>query len=134
MEPPEYDSEDWAMCSDTVGQRYSNEDVDAPMMPIYDELVANGTLSIMVYSGDDDSICATAGSQKWIWNMNYKVTQPWGPVLVDEQTAGFTTYFTGPSGAGFRFTTVHGAGHMVPQTRPAQSLEIMRKYLANDWQ
>ena len=126
-------SVDWSMCSGAVGQAYSNADVDAPMMPVYEQLVANGTLRIMVYSGDDDSICATAGSQKWIWDMNYNVTQKWSPVLVGGQLAGFTANFEAPSGAGFRFTTVHGAGHMVPQTRPAQSLEIMKKFLANDW-
>ena len=117
---------------------YSQSDVNAPMMPVYKELVASGAIDIMVYSGDDDAICATAGSQRWIWSMGYNNTEAWRPLLYPAgQTAGFTTYFQDDSatskGGGFRFTTVHGAGHMVPQTRPSQSLEVLRRFLDNQW-
>ena len=128
----------WGMCSDAVSDAYSQSDVNAPMMPVYKELVASGAIDIMVYSGDDDAICATAGSQRWIWSMGYNNTEAWRPLLYPAgQTAGFTTYFQDDSatskGGGFRFTTVHGAGHMVPQTRPSQSLEVLRRFLDNQW-
>ena len=29
--------------------------------------------------------------------------------------------------------TVHGAGHMVPATRPAQGLMVLKNYLAGVW-
>merc|ERR1719198_324828 len=100
------------------------------MMPIYHKLISSAKIDILVYSGDDDSICATLGSQQWIWAMNLTVTEPWHAYLVDDQVAGYTTYFTDEkAGSGFRFTTVHGAGHMVPQTRPEQSLFILKSFL-----
>ena len=33
----------------------------------------------------------------------------------------------------FRFATIHGAGHMAPATRPAQTLEAFRRYLSGEW-
>ena len=34
---------------------------------------------------------------------------------------------------GFSQVVVRGAGHMVPATRPAQALEVLRKYLSGEW-
>jgi hypothetical protein len=31
-------------------------------------------LDILVYSGDDDSQCATVGTQDWIWSLGYEVS------------------------------------------------------------
>merc|ERR1719247_2827788 len=43
----------WALCSDAVSAKYSQEDVVAPMMPVYQWLVKNAPdLRILVYSGD----------------------------------------------------------------------------------
>lgn len=59
----------WSSCSDAVGNAFSTADVNAPMMPIYSELIKTGKLRILVYSGDDDSVCATLGTQQWIWDV-----------------------------------------------------------------
>jgi hypothetical protein len=60
----------WALCSDAVGGKYSQTDVVEPMMPYYQWLIKNAPdLSILVYSGDDDAVCATAGTQEWIWDL-----------------------------------------------------------------
>lgn len=129
----EGDNVKWSSCSNVVGGEYNVTDTNVPMMPYYHKLVEHGGLDIMVYSGDDDAICATLGSQKWIWDMGYNVSEPWKPYLMDGQVAGFTVKFQDADSSGFRFTTVHGAGHMVPSTRPAQSLEILRRFLSNGW-
>lgn len=44
------------------------------------------------------------------------------------QVAGFTVGFPG-----MRFATVHGAGHMVPSTRPQQALDLFRRFLSKSW-
>merc|ERR1712080_662732 len=82
----------WAMCSDFVGPRYNGTDVDAPMMPVYDLIFqqAAGDFKAMVYSGDNDAICATYGSQQWIWDMGYNISKDWASYKVDGQVAGFT--------------------------------------------
>jgi carboxypeptidase C (cathepsin A) len=128
----------WQLCSDVVNQRFNMTDVNLPMMPVWKSVMekSNHKLKIMVYSGDDDSVCATLGTQQWIWNMgmNVKPGEYWSPWKFDNsedqgQTAGFITKFE----EGMSFVTVHGAGHMVPQTRPAQSLQLMTMFISKDW-
>jgi len=120
----------WSECSNAVSANYSQSDVKAPMMPVYKFLIDGGyKLKILVYSGDDDSVCATLGSQQWIWGLGYPVTKPWAPWMMDGQVCGYSTTF-GSGDKKFEFLTVHGAGHMVPATRPAQSLHIFKNYLA----
>jgi len=115
----------WADCSDNVGNLYNLTDILAPMMPVYRQLINSSKLNILVYSGDDDSICATLGTQQWIWNLGSNVSKEWAEWTVDGQVAGFLVQFQG-----FSFATVHGAGHMVPQTRPAQALALFKNFLS----
>jgi carboxypeptidase C (cathepsin A) len=123
----------WNACADYPGKNWDMKEQYAPMMPVYKELIANGTLRIMVYSGDDDSICSTQASHQWIWNMGYANTEKWAQYMVDNQVGGMTTNFTASNGAGFRFTTVHGAGHMVPTTQPVRGVYIIKKFLSGEW-
>ena len=106
------------------------------MMPVWKSVLELGkdNFKVMVYSGDDDSICATLGTQQWVWDMGFTASETWTPwhfqnTEDDGQVAGFTTKFK----EGMSFVTVHGAGHMVPQTRPAQSLQLMSAFVADDW-
>nr|CAJ73288.1 cathepsin A [Guillardia theta] len=103
----------WSVCSDVVNEAYNPKDVAAPMMGVYNELIKHGGLKMMIYSGDDDSICSTAGAQMWIWGLG-KPIEEWQQWSSKGQVAGFTVKFPG-----LRFTTVHGAGHMVPSTAQA---------------
>lgn len=112
--------------SDCANIDYSQDDVDASVVPLWQRLVKQNLRSV-IYSGDDDSICASMGTQQWLWNSNLTVVSKWAPWTVDGQTAGFITKFEGLS-----FVTVHGAGHMVPSTRPAQSLELLSRFLKGE--
>jgi carboxypeptidase C (cathepsin A) len=122
----------WAECSNKIV--YSEQDSLTPMEPIYHYLLAGGyNLNILVYSGDDDSVCATSGSQYWIWPMNYRVLNPWTAwKYVDDdfgsQVGGYVVKFQG-----LTFATVHGAGHEVPTYKPQAALEVFKKYLADQW-
>lgn len=44
------------------------------------------------------------------------------------QVAGYVTKYSDH----FQFATVRGAGHMVPQYRPVEASELLRRYLANE--
>ena len=100
------------------------------MMPVWQWLVKNAKLKMMIYSGDDDSVCATLGTQQFIWDLGLKPTAVnWKPWQVDGQVAGFLTVFEG----NLALATVHGAGHMVPQTRPAQSLALIKSFIGAGW-
>jgi len=123
----------WSECSDTVSSAYNMSDVVAAMMPVYSWLIEHAPeLSILVYSGDDDAVCATLGTQQWVWDMQQAVASPWAPWLMDGQVSGFHVSF-GTNGSAFHFATVHGAGHMVPATRPAQSLQVLKNFLSGKW-
>lgn len=126
----------WSACADV---NYSQQDVAAPMMPVYAKLLkASPPLRIVIMSGDDDSVCATLGTQQFIWDLNRSIASPWQPWWMRDgpkcpgpackQVAGYHVKFDGIS-----LVTVHGAGHLVPATRPAQGLEVLRRYLADEW-
>jgi len=101
------------------------------MTPYYQYLI-NGHfgLNILVYSGDDDDVCSTVGTQSWIWDLGYEVVdQPWQSYSVSNQTAGYMTKWKDTKLA---FATVHGAGHEVPAYKPEVALYLWKSYLNGD--
>lgn len=123
----------WKYATMDVRTSYNMTDFWASMIPTYQLLIAEGTMQIMIFSGDDDSICSSFGTQKLLWDMGYNNTEKWHPYLVSGQVAGFTTNFTAGNGAGVRFTTVHGAGHSVAATQPERAFHVLRRFLLNEW-
>lgn len=124
----------WSMCSNDVGEAYNSTDVISSMVPVWQELIKGGDLRIMIVSGDDDSICASLGTQQFIWDMGYEpiLGKNWVPWHVDDQVAGFQTDFQVPSPKGvgsFSYATVHSAGHMIPACQPARSLALLQSFL-----
>jgi hypothetical protein len=129
----------WVKCG---GIHFSEEDVDTPTTPLFQQLVSEAVagkhnLNMLVFSGDDDSICSTAGTQYWIWSLGVKAQSQfqWKPWAVQNQTAGFVTQFDlGPeTTATFSFVTVHGAGHEVPAYKPVEALHMFRNYFSGEW-
>ncbi len=82
------------------------------MTPYYQYLIdGKFGLNLVVYSGDDDDVCPTVGTQGWIWDLGYEVAgRAWQDYTVDGQTAGYITKW---KDTGFAFATVRGAGHEV---------------------
>lgn len=128
----------WSACSDAVGAAYSAADTAASMVPVYKALLRS-KVKMLVFSGDDDAVCATLGTQQFVWDLGLPVKAPWAPWTMDDgpgcpggpackQVAGFVTLFDGLS-----LVTVHGAGHLVPATRPAQGLQVLKNFLADVW-
>mmetsp|Transcript_7110 Transcript_7110/g.13450 ORF Transcript_7110/g.13450 Transcript_7110/m.13450 type:complete len:581 (-) Transcript_7110:4875-6617(-) len=131
----------WYMCTSS-NIDYSREDYNKPQMFLYKELIQrarkSGTkLKMMIYSGDDDSVCSTASTQSWIFDVGASPYSGklWRPWQVGKQTAGFLTEFDLGKGtnSSFIFVTVHGAGHEVPSYRPKEALALVKSFLNNDW-
>ena len=120
---------DWVDCSRTL--RYKQSDGKNDMTPYYNYLIDGGfKLNILVYSGDDDDVCATVGTQSWIWDLGYEVSgKAWQDYTVSEQTAGYITKWANTKLA---FATVHGAGHEVPTYKPEVALELFKMYLSGE--
>lgn len=120
----------WADCSRSI--RYNQRDGATSMVPIYKYLIdGKFGLNILVYSGDDDAVCATVGTQSWIWDMGYDIAgRMWQPYMVSGQTAGFFTQWKNTK---FGFLTIHGAGHEVPTYKPEVALDMFSRYLKGEW-
>ncbi len=129
----------WKPCSNKID--YSKKDSLEPQMKVYRTLLStmydgSVNLNMLIYSGDDDSVCSLAGTQTWIWNLGVTADSrhTWVPWLVANQTAGYVTQFhLKNTKSSFTFATVHGAGHEVPSYLPMEALELFRRYLNHDW-
>jgi carboxypeptidase C (cathepsin A) len=128
----------WEECSRTVKYEYLDKMI--PMEHYYNELlnsVSDKNLRILVYSGDDDSVCGTIGTQKWIWDLGFpiKSNEYWKVWEIDGQTAGYITQFETPFSKDSRltFATVHFAGHEVPTYKPKEAFYLFKSYLDNDY-
>ena len=125
----------WDECSRTT--KYHTADKMLPMEKYYPQILNSKThpsLRILVYSGDDDSVCGTVGTQRWIYDLGFPVSSLWDTWFVDGQTAGFITKFQtdGKRDASrFAFMTVHGAGHEVPTYKPKEAFDLFRMFLEN---
>ena len=73
------------------------------MEPYYQYLIDNSDIKILVFSGDDDSVCGTIGTQSWIYDLDYDITSRWTSWDYEGQVAGYVEKFDG-----FTFATVHG--------------------------
>lgn len=103
----------WSECSDPVWNGYNETDSRrVSTAPIYNFLVDHPhDLNILVYSGDDDAVCATIGTQKWIWNLGYGEPETmWAEYLYNNQLGG---YYTTWKNTNLTFLTIHNAGHEV---------------------
>ena len=127
---------EWEECSRTT--KYNLADKMLPMEKYYRTILNSEThqdLRILVYSGDDDSVCGTIGTQRWIYNLGFPTTSLWDTWYNnDGQTAGFITKFKTPysKDSRFSFITVHDAGHEVPTYKPKDALELFEMYLNNN--
>jgi carboxypeptidase C (cathepsin A) len=119
----------WEDCSTTI--RYKTGDRHHDMTPIYNYLIDGGfKLNILVFSGDDDDVCATIGTQDWIWDLGYQVAgKPWQAYTVDGQVGGYLTKW---SNTKLAFATVHGAGHEVPAYKPEAAYWLWESYLKGE--
>lgn len=119
-----HDGAKWGLCSDLV--QYNQTDIAEPMEPYYTYLINGGfDLNIAIYSGDDDSVCGSIGTQSWLWNMNFTVKNEWKAWDLNGQQGGYVIQFKDA----LDFITVHSAGHQVPWMKPLKGLEVFKNYL-----
>ena len=83
-----------------------------------------GKYKVLVYSGDTDGAVPLIGTRNWIRNLNLNIVEPYRSWYYDEQVAGYTILYSG-----LRLVTVKGAGHMVPQDKPAQAHQMLMSWL-----
>ncbi|EQC26141.1 hypothetical protein SDRG_16031 [Saprolegnia diclina VS20] len=113
----------WTDCNDAVSNLYHSS---ASSLPKYPAILSAG-LKALIYSGDADTVVNFLGTQRWLTTdgLNLSVESKWkawfGP---DKQLAGYTEGYTN-----LTFTTIKGAGHMVPSVRPLHALYMFECFL-----
>lgn len=125
----------WAECSASI--LYSFDSQMDYMEPVWNDLLTNHDLRVMIFSGDDDSICAPLGTQSWIWKLGYEVSDAWSawdyedPQYGPGQVGGYHVKFnvTNSSKSTLSFVTVHHAGHEVPMYQPMRGFRIFSNFL-----
>uniref|UniRef100_A0ACD5YXR1 Uncharacterized protein n=1 Tax=Avena sativa TaxID=4498 RepID=A0ACD5YXR1_AVESA len=112
----------WSLCSYSIFDNY--HDLVFSVLPIYSKLVKAG-LRIWVYSGDVDGRVPFIGSRYCVEALGLPVKSHWQPWYLNNQVAGrFVEY------EGLTMATVRGAGHAVPQDKPAESLVVISSFLS----
>jgi len=94
---------------------------------IYEQL-KDKDYRILKFSGDQDASVPTKGTLDWINALNWDVTDPWRAWSVNGQVGG---YFETRNKGKFTFSSVHGAGHMVPQDQPDRAHHLITNFLQN---
>lgn len=126
------DGTKWSECSTQIHYNISDF-TQAGTSHLYKQIVNRApALKVLVYSGDDDSVCGTVGTQRWIFDLGFELQAEdlWREYLVDGQLAGYRTTWAGTNLA---FLTVHGAGHEVPAFKPAVAADLWFRFLAGNW-
>lgn len=93
---------------------------------MYPYLISSG-LRILIYSGDVDGAVPFIGTREWIRTLDLQRTQEYAEWFVGDQVAGFYEEYRG-----LTFVTVKGAGHMVPQYKPAQAWRMFTRFLVGE--
>lgn len=121
----------WTDCSTKLS--YSRTDLLTSMIPVYQWLLTNSQIRMLVYTGDVDGIVPVTGTRSWIASMNLTISETWRAWKDSEsQTGGWTEkYSYGSNKYGLTFATVRDAGHMVPWGQPGRSFDLFSRFLNN---
>jgi serine carboxypeptidase-like clade 1 len=119
----------WAICSDV---RYVSDILD--VVDVYSMLLAAGK-RVLIYNGNVDMSVPYTGTEAWMthetaWNVStplhgWSYLSPafqYGP-----QQGGFARGFEKDQ---IWFTMINGAGHMVPQFRPAAAYAMFERFIS----
>ena len=116
----------WYSCSPWVN--YSFEDTTRSVEHIYRHVTTSTDLHVLVYSGDNDAIVPYTGTRKWLRVLNRTIVDDVHEWFVDTngmQVGGWAINYA----ERLTFTTVRGAGHMVPFAQPQRALHMFKTFL-----
>jgi len=112
----------WSVCGNVID--YTSTVANEPR-DYYPTLIAN--YRVWIYNGDVDGCVPYNDNEAWTSGMGYNVKTAWRPWTVQQQVAGYVTVYENND---FSFITVKGAGHMVPQYKPAEALVFFQSFIA----
>ncbi len=66
----------------------------------------------------------TLGTMRWIGELGWRIQRKWRPYYHEGMVAGFIE-----ERDGLTFATVRGAGHAVPQYKPAEAYKLVFNWI-----
>eukprot|EP01032_Pedospumella_encystans_P009102 gene9102-10747_t len=125
----------WDFCSDAVNEHWAENDLFADTTELYKLIYTHKhkpkDFKMLVFSGDIDGVCATIGTQHWIYNVTSRApttlyqTWTYTDTAYGEQLGGYLTTFADS----FSFLTIRYAGHEVPAYQPQKALHMLKMFL-----
>ncbi|KAF2289235.1 hypothetical protein GH714_031318 [Hevea brasiliensis] len=119
----------WSFCSPVLN--YDMKNLEIPMIDVVGSLVSSG-ISVLVYSGDQDSVVPFTGSRSLVNGLAKKLglnaTVTYRPWFQDKQVGGWTQVY----GEILTFATIRGGSHMSPSSSPKRSLALFKAFLAGN--
>lgn len=124
----------WAVCNTAKGWKYQKTRTNLPQNT-YPLLVSN--VRVTIFNGDWDACVPYTDNEAWTENMGYEVKNPWhvwrytSVAGNKNQVAGYAIdYDVSSLGTGsFEFITIKGGRHEVPESAPAQAMEMLQRII-----
>jgi carboxypeptidase C (cathepsin A) len=118
--PPVSQTGKWTICT---GKIVYDTNIQS-LLGLYPTLIRK--YRVLIFNGDADACVPVTDNQEWTSNLGIPVQTPWHAWTINDQVAGYATTYQLNN---FTFATVKGAGHMVPQYKPIQALDMLRRFL-----
>ncbi|CAJ0955762.1 unnamed protein product, partial [Mesorhabditis belari] len=130
-------SRNWHMCNGPLYEQYKITFPD--QQQFFDTVLQktqNPNFRFLIYNGDVDTVCNYLGdawfARKVAKDNGFDTTADIVPWAYQTQLAGFLQrYQRDKDNVMIDVLTVKGAGHMVPNDRPAQSLQMINNFMAS---
>ncbi|EKM51694.1 uncharacterized protein PHACADRAFT_261985 [Phanerochaete carnosa HHB-10118-sp] len=98
----------------------------------YIEALLERGVKVLIYAGVNDWICNWVGNEQMTLNLEWTGKKAFASKpLRDWQVSGRAAGVTRSSGP-LTFATIYNAGHMAPYDKGEESLELVKRWLAND--
>ena len=124
---------EWKVCDWDVFEVMENGDSTTSMLSTVGEILDQSDIPVLAYFGDKDWIVnwvqgeAFTSATEWEGNDDF-IAAPYTPFKVDGVEIGSMRQF-----GNYHFLRMYDSGHMVPMDKPKESLEMFKRFLANDW-
>lgn len=102
------------------------------LLPFYKEAINSKDhhLRIMVYNGDADPSLNSFRAANWTAGIGIREKESWRGWTTDgnQMMGGYVTSYENE----FKYVTIRGAGHMVPEFKPVAGLELLKRFIKGD--
>jgi len=113
----------FVICSDRVAYNKTIPSV----FGVHWRLINYFGMHALIFSGDHDMAVPHTGTEEWTMMLGQPVISEWKEWLDNQnQVGGYHVEYEH-----LTYCTVRNAGHMVPQTHPAQALEMFHRYITH---